>query len=76
MGEGVLKIRKKWRRCLWMIPKIVWLTLLATCVSLMPEEQQLSPVAEVHYLLPFRKLHFTYLADLKDDEISGLSKPN
>jgi hypothetical protein len=33
-----------------------------------------SPVAEVHLLLPFRELPFTYLAELKEFTISGLTK--
>ena len=50
---------------------------VAQLVTLMPKGHDFSLVtAEVHYLLLFRKFHFTYLADLKDDAISGLSKPN
>lgn len=32
-------------------------------MSLIPEDHGLSPVAaKVHFLVPFRELHFTYLA--------------
>ena len=43
-------------------------------VSLMPLRS--SPVAEVHFLLPFRELPFTYLAELKEFTIRGLTKDN
>ena len=37
--------------------------LVSICMSLMPDELGLSPVAlEVHYLVPFREFNFTYLA--------------
>ena len=43
----------------------------------MPEGCELSPVAaKVPYLLPFRGLHFIYLAHLKEVAISGLTTTN
>ena len=46
-------------------------------MSLMPERGESSLVTyEVQYLLPFRDLHFTYLADQKEVMISGLTKTN
>ena len=46
-------------------------------MSLKPKGDESGLVAaEVQYLLPFRELHFTYLVDLKEVVISGLTKTN